>query len=420
MRVVVLSHGEPDLTLACLRSVLDTHWPRERLDVVLVDNASPGTLVARVRDELPTVRVIENPTNLGFAAGVNVGLRDRGDVDYLALVNNDATVRSDWLAPLVETLASDPSLGAVSPKVLLAAEFVSLTLRAPTHRRGRGDPRELGVRLSGVRVDGTDVLARTKARQGTWGPEPSGVWTASEAEFLIPVPSAKETHCDLRLDAERSIRVVASSGSARRDLDVDRTPAWFAVTLEGTPIDVINNVGTELTPEDFGADRGYLQPDDGRFDDAEEIFAWSGGAVLLRREYLDDVGLFDERLFLYYEDVDLAWVGREHGWRYQYVPESVVRHVHSATSVEGSPQSRILIEANRLLVLTRHTSRPRAARATIRFLLATASYARRDILSPLLRGRRPDVHTVALRLRALLRYFSNLPRFAARQRRRVS
>ena len=43
------------------------------------------------------------------------------------------------------------------------------------------------------------------------------------------------------------------------------------------------------------------------------MFAWCGGAVLLRREYLDDVGIFDERLFLYYEDTDLSWRGTAQG-----------------------------------------------------------------------------------------------------------
>lgn len=413
-----MSYGAADLTRACLRSLLATEWPRDRLEIVLVDNASPGSLVSAVREELPDVRVIRNAANLGFAGGANVGLRNRDGIDYLAIVNNDATVDPGWLRPLVETLEANPELGAASPKILLASRFVSLTLESPTHRRGRGDPRELGVRLSGVRVNGLDVLARTKARFGVWGPEPAGEWTGPEAEFLIPIASTEDIHCEVRLDAEQPIRVMASSGPARTALDVEKHPAWLAVSLEAEPTDVINNAGSALTSDDFGIDRGYLEPDDGRYNVPEEVFAWCGGAVLLRREYLDDAGLFDERLFLYYEDVDLSWRGRELGWRYKYVPESVVRHVHAATSVEAAPATRILIEANRLLVLTRHTSRPRAAHAVIRFILATASYARRDILSSVLRGRRPDTHNVALRLRALVRYCSKLPAFAGRRGKR--
>ncbi len=84
------------------------------------------------------------------------------------------------------------------------------------------------------------------------------------------------------------------------------------------------------------------------------MFAWCGGAVLLRRGYLDDVGLFDERLFLYYEDTDLSWRGRLRGWRYVYVPASVVRHRHAQSSGVGSPMFRYYTERNRLLVLAKN------------------------------------------------------------------
>lgn len=409
--MVVVGYGAVDLTLACLRSLLATHWPTDRIEIVLVDNASAGGMVSKVREELPDVTVIANSANLGFGAGANVGLRGRDRVDYLAVVNNDATVRPDWLAPLIDALESNPRLGAASPKILLASPFVSVTVRASTHRRGRGDHRELGVRLRGVRVNGEEVLPRTKARRGTWGPEPEGEWTGREAEFLIPISTAATTHCELLLDSERSKRIVTSSGSARVELEINTAPRWFAVPISDEPSGIVYNAGSELSSDDFGVDRGYLQPDDGRFDLVAEVFAWCGGAVLLRREYLDDVGLFDERLFLYYEDMDLSWRGRERGWSYQYVPESVVSHVHAATSIATSPRTRILIESNRLLVLARHANPARAARAVLRFVTATASYARRDVMSPLLRGRHPDLSAVSLRVRALIRFVAKLPGF---------
>jgi len=419
VRVVVVGYGAVELTLACLRSLLATTWPNDRIEIVLVDNASPGGLASTVREQLPEVAVIENPTNLGFGGGANVGLRDRTQVDYLAVLNNDATVSRDWLEPLVEALEANPEPGAASPKILLASPFVSVTIQSPTHRRGRGDHRDLGVRLRGVRVDGEDVLARTKARRGTWGPESDGEWTSQEAELLVPVADAGTTQCELLLDSERTKRAVTSSGSARAEFDVDAVPTWFAVPLGGERTDIVYNAGSELSSDDFGVDRGYLQPDDGRFDLPVDVFAWCGGAALLRGKYLDDVGLFDEELFLYYEDLDLSWRGRERGWSYQYVPESVIRHVHAATSVVASPRTRVLIESNRLLVLTRHASRGRAARAVARFIAATASYAQRDVLSPLLRFRRPAFQTVVLRSRALIRYCAKLPRFVVRGGRRV-
>ena len=56
----------------------------------------------------------------------------------------------------------------------------------------------------------------------------------------------------------------------------------------------------------------------------------------------------------YYEDLELAWRGAKRGWRYRYVPSSVVHHQHAATTGEGSRLKRYHEERNRLLVLTRH------------------------------------------------------------------
>ena len=155
-------------------------------------------------------------------------------------------------------------------------------------------------------------------------------------------------------------------------------PTWYDVRLRGPGVDVINNVGTELTPGGFGADRGFQERDDGQYDTPADVFAWCGAAVLLRSQYLADVGLFDERFFLYYEDLELSWRGAEHGWRYRYIPDSVVRHVHSAASVDGSAFKRFYDERNHLLLLARHGSLASAAGAAARSLLVSASYAWRD------------------------------------------
>jgi len=81
--------------------------------------------------------------------------------------------------------------------------------------------------------------------------------------------------------------------------------------------------------------------------------------------------LFDERLFLYYEDLELAWRGRRRGWRYHYVPESTVRHLHAATSDQRSPlkhyyDERIFLKGSKVWVL-RVASRIRRDSAFQRF-----------------------------------------------------
>jgi GT2 family glycosyltransferase len=112
----------------------------------------------------------------------------------------------------------------------------------------------------------------------------------------------------------------------------------------------INNVGLMLYPDGSGADRGYRQRDEGQFDEPAEVFGACGASVLLRRAMLEDVGCFDECLFMYYEDLDLFWRARMRGWKVRYTPQSVVYHVHCGSSVEWSPFFHYHVERNRVLV----------------------------------------------------------------------
>ncbi len=119
VRVVVVSYNAREVTLRCLDALGRADWPADRLEVVLVDNASSDGLVGEVQGSHPDVRIISSTENQGFGRACNRGLQDLGDIDYVALINNDATVDAGWLRPLVDGLAADPGLGAVCPKVLL-------------------------------------------------------------------------------------------------------------------------------------------------------------------------------------------------------------------------------------------------------------------------------------------------------------
>ncbi len=166
---------------------------------------------------------------------------------------------------------------------------------------------------------------------------------------------------------------------------------------------VINNVGNELGPTWELHDRGFGEVDAGQYDDEEDVWAWCGAAVLLRRRYLDEVGPFDERLFMYAEDADLAWRGARHGWRYRYVPSAVVHHLHRASSGgERTPRLDVLNRRNRLVVVTRHGGLRIAAGAWARALGGIMVAVGTDLFGPLLHGRRPDLAPLRRRVRAVV------------------
>ncbi|MGA0325082.1 MAG: glycosyltransferase family 2 protein, partial [Ilumatobacteraceae bacterium] len=71
IRVVVLTFDGGDMTLACLQSLHALDWPRDRYEIVLVDNGSLDDVAQRARNEFPDVIVLEPLENLGFAGGCN-------------------------------------------------------------------------------------------------------------------------------------------------------------------------------------------------------------------------------------------------------------------------------------------------------------------------------------------------------------
>lgn len=70
----------------------------------------------------------------------------------------------------------------------------------------------------------------------------------------------------------------------------------------------------------------------GRGHGSRKVFSTCAGAALYRREWLEQIGLFDENHFAYLEDVDVGYRAQLHGWTNITAPEAVVYHAGSATS----------------------------------------------------------------------------------------
>jgi GT2 family glycosyltransferase len=83
----------------------------------------------------------------------------------------------------------------------------------------------------------------------------------------------------------------------------------------------------------------------------------SGAAMLLRRKALEEIGLLDERFFMYCEDVDICYRLNRAGWKVYYVPEARVTH-HIGVSSDRKPL-RVLWEHHRSMYLfyRKHYSR---------------------------------------------------------------
>jgi len=227
--VVVLNwNGEED-SLACidaLKKQTQTHT------IVAVDNGSTDSFVDKVKND-KNIILLENAQNLGFAGGVNVGIKyaiNKG-FDFVALINNDATPEKDWLKEL---------LHAITHPTVQARSLYS-----------RGDnPPQIGI--------STGKLLKTDGK--------------------------------------------------------------------------IDSTGDMYTSWGLAYPRGRNEANKDQYDAVEEVFGATGGASLYRVKMLQEIGLFDENFFAYYEDVDLSFRAQLAGWKVIYTPKAIAHHKVGASS----------------------------------------------------------------------------------------
>jgi GT2 family glycosyltransferase len=99
--------------------------------------------------------------------------------------------------------------------------------------------------------------------------------------------------------------------------------------------DVIDGAGDIFTWTRAGTRRGHRERDLGQYDEPRAIFGACGGAAVYRRSVLEDVGLFDEDFFAFYEDIDWDLRAQLAGFSCRYVPTAIVYHMGSATIGRG-------------------------------------------------------------------------------------
>lgn len=231
--VVIVTYNSVRLIDECLTSLLGHPPVRQSMQVWVVDNASRDGTAAHVVQYYPSVRVLENRRNLGFAGGCNRGIR-ASTGRYALLLNPDARVCAGTIDTMVSYLEDLPKVGAVGPRM--------------------------------VGLDG---------------------------------------------------RVQPSCRSF---------PTLRAVVLRGTGLD-------RLFPNSQSVRRYLLS--DWDHQQARQVDWVLGGCMLLRRQALDQVGLFDEGFFMYYEDIDWCLRAKRAGWQVHYVPDAQVVHFYQRDSARG-------------------------------------------------------------------------------------
>ncbi|MCC6162483.1 MAG: glycosyltransferase family 2 protein [Acidobacteria bacterium] len=249
--VVVTFNAQADV-LACLASV-HASPPAREWDLIVVDNASSDGTPDAVAKAWPRVDVVRLPSNVGFAAANNIGIR-RTRGEFVLLLNSDTLVGAGQLDALCGALAATPGAAAAGPALL----------------------------------DG------------------NGVQELSYGPMISPVGEIRQ---QLRQWAR------------------DSGPAWLC-----------RRVVAAMQRR--------------RFVD------WvSGACLLVRRTAAEQVGLLDERYFMYCEDVDFCASLRAAGHRILYAPEVEVTHLRGRSRATAPAATRDHYRASQLAFYRKHHPR---------------------------------------------------------------
>jgi GT2 family glycosyltransferase len=213
--VIPTVNSKNDLA-ACLQSLKKLNY---KFTTIVVMNGTTDGSQVMVKSDFPNIIQLNNITNLGFAGGVNTGIRYAlaNNYKYIALLNNDAVVHKDWLKNLTDTIDSNKNIGITASKIIRTNDLIDTTGEFYTN-------------------------------------------------WLLPYP------------------------------------------------------------------RGRDEKDDKQYDKLTDITSASGGASIYRASMFEQIGLFDEDFFAYYEDVDISLRAQHAGWKIVYEPRALVIHQVGGTS----------------------------------------------------------------------------------------
>jgi GT2 family glycosyltransferase len=112
--VVILNWNGAKLLEQFLPSVIEHS---DVATIYVVDNASTDSSIEVLKTKFPSVNIIQNDGNYGFAKGYNVALQ-QVEEDYYALVNSDVEVTEGWLSPILTVFDKELNVSIIQPKIL--------------------------------------------------------------------------------------------------------------------------------------------------------------------------------------------------------------------------------------------------------------------------------------------------------------
>ena len=163
---------------------------------------------------------------------------------------------------------------------------------------------------------------------------------------------------------------------------------------------IINSIGIGFNKNGTAFDVGCGQKDGEAFERSRPIFGACAGAAMYRRTVFDDVGLFDEDFFMWYEDADFSFRAQLSGFRCLYVPGAVVYHIGGGTASSNDRLHIHYCSRNQILMMAKNLPGPLRSR----YFRRLAAICLKHSLKTLLRGQTAVTTGYLAALRDLSRF----------------
>lgn len=113
--VIIPNYNGEKIIDGCIQSLLQQEY--KDFNIIVVDNNSTDESVKIIEERYPSITLIKNNENLGFAAAVNIGIK-ASKSEFVALLNNDTEVDTKWLGNLYSVVSKDDKIFSASSKMI--------------------------------------------------------------------------------------------------------------------------------------------------------------------------------------------------------------------------------------------------------------------------------------------------------------
>jgi GT2 family glycosyltransferase len=315
-----------------------------KFELIIVDNDSKDNseeIVNKYKLSFPgEVIFVKAGKNLGFAEGNNVAL-EYAKGEFLALLNIDTRTHEDWLRELIESIRGDADAAVIAPKILFWSRFHDLEIKS-----------DQKVILDLIALERSLLYKKFFIRGGIVNE--GNLVSDDDMRIIISIPVQEEAIDIILSILSRPAKNVEIKTPTKTICRTSITKQVnininFSIDSVGHANFIINNAGSTADSKGMPCDRGFSEYDQGQYDNKCYLTYFCGCSALIRRAAIINRPIFVAEFFAYYEDSELSkWINLS-GFKILYAPRSIVFHKHSATTSEGSPTWRYLVERSRLI-----------------------------------------------------------------------